>query len=343
MARPRSPYRVHVLALRDCTPLVPVGVCDLLRKATALVPPGTRSRTIDVQLVSPGPSLVVEAAGGLRLRCAMRVADVARSDLIVVPAVDPDLDVHLAANHRVTPWLRRMFARGTDVASACTGSFLLGEAGLLDGRAATTHWAFQRLFAARFPRVQLLPQAILVDQGRVVTAGGATSFINLTLLLVERIFGAEVARLASKMFLVDLNKAPQGAYAMFATQKLHADEDVLRAQSLIERTPAVTPPVDRLASLVALSPRTLARRFRQATGNSPREYIQRVKIEAAKRALETGHRVAGAAAAAGYEDAATFRKLFARQTGLTPADYRARYGPPSEPSRMGVRLRGQPK
>lgn len=97
-------------------------------------------------------------------------------------------------------------------------------------------WAFQPLFAARFPRVQLLPQAILVDQGRVVTAGGATSFINLTLLLVEWIFGAEVARSASKMFLVDPNKAPQGAYAMFATQKLHADEDVLRAQSLIERS-----------------------------------------------------------------------------------------------------------
>jgi transcriptional regulator GlxA family with amidase domain len=131
------------------------------------------------------------------------------------------------------------------------------------------------------------------------------------------------------MFLIDINKAPQSAYAMFSSQKLHDDRDILRAQSMIERQPERTPLVERLAREVAMSPRTFARRFRQSTGNSPREYIQRVKIEAAKRALESGERVSAAARVAGY--AAAFRRLFARVTGLSPADYRARYGPGSAP------------
>jgi transcriptional regulator GlxA family with amidase domain len=230
-----------------------------------------------------------------------------------------------------------MSAAGADVASVCTGAFLLGEAGLLDGRAATTHWAFQEVLARRYPRAEVLPQAILVDQGRVITAGGATSFLNLALHVIERVFGSEVARAASKMFPVDVNKAPQSAYAMFSSQKLHEDQDILRAQSMIERHPERTPHVDRLAREVAMSPRTFARRFRRSTGNSPREYIQRVKVEAAKRALESGQRVGSVASVVGYGDAAAFRRLFARLTGLTPADYRARYGPSAPPATIAAR------
>jgi transcriptional regulator GlxA family with amidase domain len=271
------------------------------------------------------------------LRCALTLADVRRSDLVVVPAVDPDVVEHLARNRAVVPWLRRVHEAGADVASACTGAFVLGEAGLLDGRAATTHWAFQQLLAHRYPRAHVQAQAILVDQGRIITAGGATSFLNLALHLIERAFGTEVARASSKMFLIDVNKAPQSAYAMFSSQKLHADQGILRAQALIERAPDSTPRVDRLAREVAMSPRTFARRFHQSTGNTPREYIQRVKIEAAKRALEAGERIAAVAGVVGYRDAAAFRRLFARLTGLTPADYRARYGPKSPPVTIGPR------
>jgi transcriptional regulator GlxA family with amidase domain len=333
-----APFLVHVLALRGCSAIVPVGVVDVLRKTSELAAlPGRRVRRVEVKLVASGSSRDIECAGGMRLRCTARLPEVRRSDLVVVPAVDPDIAAQIALNAVVVPWLRRMFERGADVASACTGAFLLGEAGILDGRVATTHWAFQELFARRFPRVQLLPQAILVDQGRVVTAGGATSFLNLALHLAERIFGAEVARTASKMFLIDVNKAPQGAYAMFSSQKLHADGAVLQAQSLIEQRLERTPSVDELARAVALSPRTFARRFRQATGNSPLEYIQRVKIEAAKRALEGGDLVSSVAAAVGYGDPAAFRKRFSHQTGLTPSDYRARYGPTSMPSTVTLR------
>jgi transcriptional regulator GlxA family with amidase domain len=288
---------------------------------------------VKLKLVSAGDRPLVRAFGGLELRADATLRTAGPADVIVVPAVDPDLDEHIAANRAVVPWLRRAFAGGADVASACTGAFLLAEAGLLDGRAATTHWAFQELLAARHPRLRLQPQAILVDQGRVVTAGGATSFINLALFLVERLLGREVAWAASRMFLIDPNKSPQGAYAMFSTQKAHGDAAILRAQEIIEADVTRVPSVDALARRVAMSPRTFVRRFHGATGNTPREYIQRVRIEAAKRALEAGGESVGEIARrVGYGDVAGFRKIFVRLTGLVPADYRARYGPHAAPA-----------
>jgi transcriptional regulator GlxA family with amidase domain len=326
--------RVHVLALVDCTALVPVGVMDLLRKSIELAAtmPGRRPRVV-ARLVSATERPTVRLAGGLTLQCDATLRTAGPADVIVVPALDPDVDQHLALNQAVVPWLRRAFDGGAEVASACTGAFLLAAAGLLDGRAATTHWAFQPLLAERYPRVRLQPQAVLVDQGRVVTAGGATSFINLALFLVERLLGAQVAWAASRMFLIDPNKAPQGAYAIFSSQKAHGDDGVLRAQELIEAAVERVPAVDALARSVAMSPRTFVRRFHGATGNTPREYIQRVRIEAAKRLLEGGHHPVGEVARrVGYGDVVAFRKLFIRNTGLTPADYRARYGPRSAPA-----------
>jgi transcriptional regulator GlxA family with amidase domain len=225
-----------------------------------------------------------------------------------------------------------MYLSGADIMSACTGSFLLAEAGLLDGRTATTHWAFQALFTERYPSVRLAPQAILVDQGRIVTAGGATSFINLTLFLVERLLGQDVAWAASRMFLVDPNKSPQGAYAALSTQKGHDDKPILAAQEIIEREVGRLPQVDELARRVSLSRRTFVRRFHSATGNSPRAYTQRVRVEAAKRALERGDSVSEVATRVGYDDAVAFRKLFVRLSGLTPAEYRSRYGPRAAPA-----------
>jgi transcriptional regulator GlxA family with amidase domain len=326
--------RVHVLALADCTALVPVGVLDLLRKSIELAAtmPGKRCAVVP-KLVSATEQTMLRTAGGLTLRCDATLRTAGPAELIVVPALDPNIDQHLALNRAAVPWLRRAFHAGAEVASACTGAFVLAAAGILDGRAATTHWAFQSLLAERHPRIRIQPQAVLVDQGRVVTAGGATSFINMTLFLVERLLGRDVAWAASRMFLIDPNKAPQGAYALFSSQKSHGDAGVLRAQELIEAEVAGVPRVDALARKVSMSTRTFARRFVVATGNTPREYIQRVRIEAAKRLLEDGQKSVGEVAArVGYVDVAGFRKLFVRNTGLTPADYRARYGPRSAPA-----------
>jgi transcriptional regulator GlxA family with amidase domain len=325
----RSVVRIHVLALRDSTALVPIGLMDMLRKAAEVARsiPSRRPRPVlDAKLVACGPGLLVAGAGGIRVHCDATIRSVRRADVVLVPALDPDVVEHLALNRDAVAWVRRMHDGGADVASACTGAFLLGEAGLLDGRAATTHWAFQELLRSRYPRVRLRPEAIVVDEGRVCTAGGATSFLNLALYLVERWLGPEVARASSKMFLIDLNKSPQTAYAILAGQKTHGDADILRAQDVIERDLARPPSVGDLSKKVAMSRRTFVRRFTRATGTSPRDYLQRVKVEAAKRALETGsHSVSAIAGQIGYTDPIAFRKLFTRLTGLTPADYRRRY------------------
>jgi len=307
----------------------------MLRKAQLLAMQiGTGGRPpLDVALVAPGPRRTVTLAGGLAIRCETTTALVRRSDLVIVPAIDPDVLAHLALNRDVVPWLRRMYARGADVATACTGAFLVAEAGLLDRRHATTHWAFQSLFAQRYPRVHLKPQAVLVDHGRVCTAGGATSFLNLALFLIERLLGPAVARASSQMFLVDVNKSPQGAYAMLSTQHMHGDGEVLRAQEWIEQQPASPPAIDELAGRLAMSRRTFVRRFTAATGTSPRTYMQRVRVACAKRALETDRApIRAIAERCGYTDPAAFRKAFARLTGLGPLEYRARYGPRSRPA-----------
>jgi transcriptional regulator GlxA family with amidase domain len=339
------PVRIHVLVLRDCTAFVPVGLVELLRKSAALaatLPPAGR-RGLAIATVSPGQQKTVTGAGGLRLRCDASIAEVKKSDLVLVPALDPDIGEHIALNREVVPWLRRIHRSGADVASACTGAFLLGEAGLLDGRAATTHWAFQDGFRSRFPRARLEPQAIVVDQGRVITAGGATAFLTLAHYVVERVLGPDVARAASKMFLVDVNKSPQGAYAVFGAQRGHGDDEILRAQDIVERELARAPSVADLARRVAMSRRNFARRFRSATGNAPREYVQRVRVEAAKRALEgSGRSIARVARDVGYEDLVAFRRQFVRWTGLTPTEYRARYGPLSGPALVAPRGRRSP-
>lgn len=333
-----------MLALRDCTTFVPVGFADLLRKSSALArtfPGGRQQRPLEVVLLSAGKRRSVVGMGGLRLECDQALDEVRASDLVLVPAVDPDVAAHLELNRAAVPWLRRLFLAGADVASACTGAFLLAEAGVLDGKAATTHWAFQDAFRQRYPRVELRPEAIVVDQGRVVTAGGATSFLTLALYLVERMLGAEVARASSKMFLVDVNKSPQGAYTMFGPQKAHGDEEILRAQDIAERELGRAVSVESLARRVAMSRRNFVRRFRSATGNAPREYLQRVRIEAAKRSLEGARRpIAAVARSVGYDDVAAFRKSFVRWTGMTPIAYRARYGPRTAPA--FVKERGRP-
>lgn len=335
--------RIAVLALRDSSSLVPIGFADLLRKAVQLAAtiPSARARPrLEVRLVACGSAPVVVGSGGIRVHCDTTTRNVRRADVVLVPALEPDLADRLAQNRDVVAWIRRMHDGGADVASACTGAFLLGEAGLLDGRAATTHWAFQDLLRQRYPRVRVRPEAIVIDEGRICTAGGGMSFLNLALHLIERWLGADVARIASKVFLVDVNKPPQSAYAILAGQKTHTDAEVLRAQYLMESALAAGSSVGEVSTKIAMSRRTFVRRFTRATGSSPREYLQRVRIEAAKRALEgTRRAIVSIAAEIGYTDPVAFRKVFARLTGLTPADYRRRYGDGAVPG-VALQRRG---
>jgi len=321
--------RVAIAVLEGCIAMPSVSSMEILLKVNSLRAELEQCDGVDplfdVQLVAVGQN-PVKSAFGLDVRCHAAIDEVDHADLVIVPALDGDVVEQLETARPLVAWVRRQHDRGADVASICTGAFVLAEAGLLDGKAATTHWIAHDLFRSRYPTVELQPQHIIVDIGRVCTSGGATSFLNLLIYLVEKFCGTELAIAAAKMFLIDPNKGPQYSYAMFTAQKNHDDQEVLKAQQLIEAAVDKPLSVSELAQQVATSKRNFIRRFKLATGNTPIEYIQRVKVEAAKKALETSNEtISEIVQGVGYEDVPSFRKLFARVTGMTPFDYRRRY------------------
>lgn len=322
--------RVSVLVFHDCIAMPSISAMELLRKTNLIqtATTGDSAPFFEVGLVAAGKSRVVSACHGFPVHCDKTLDDPLMADLALVPAFDGDVLAQLEENRAAVAWVRRAYDLGADVASMCTGAFLLAEAGLLDGHAATTHWNSQNLFRRRYPQVKLLPDRIVVDEGRVCTSGGATSFLNLVMYLVEKYCGPETARAASKMFLIDLHKGSQNRYAALSAQKDHDDQEVQRAQDLIEERSGEPLRVTDLAREVAISPRHFVRRFKAATGSTPFEYVQRMKVEAAKQALESSRRpISEVATDVGYADVASFRNIFRRVTGVSPLEYRRRYSP----------------
>ncbi len=315
---------VCILAFKGCTSLSSIGPMDLLWTAGRMNG-AAGDAFYNVRLVSTGANPLISPSG-LPVYCHATIEEVKSCDLVIVPAFDGDVLSQLSANSPAVPWVRAMHDGGADVASICTGAFVLAEAGLLDGKTATTHWIAQDLFRGRYPQVRILPDQIVVDHGRICTSGGATSFLTLTAYLVEKYQGPEAARLLSKIFLIDMNKGPQTAYAIFSTQKGHGDRPILDAQELIERQVTRELSVVDVATQVNMSTRNFIRRFKAATGNTPIEYVQRVRIEAAKHELESGSEpVDSVASRIGYEDVGSFRSVFKRVTGVSPTEYRKRY------------------
>ena len=318
---------VSILILDGTLALPSVAALELMLKTSALHQQlhGATAKAFCPKLVALHPGQVV-TMGGLELGCGRSIDEVERTDLVLIPALADDIEADLQRHERALPWLRAMYGGGADVASMCTGAFLLAESGLLEGRRATTHWIAQDLFRQRFPAVELLPQRIVVDEGRLLTSGGATSFLNLLMYLAEKHLGAETARLAGRMLLIDRDKPAQHSFAIFSPQRRHGDRDVLRAQDLIEGAVGRALSVAEVALEVGLSRRNFVRRFKAATGNTPLEYIQRSRVEAAKRLLETSSASwAEIVCEVGYEDAASFRRVFAKHVGISPMAYRRRY------------------
>lgn len=320
--------RVSVLVFQDCMFMPSIAAVELLRKSDLIRAQvtGVPEPRFSPELIAAGKRRTVRASNGFPARCDGTLREVPATDLVLVPAFDGDVLAQLEDNRAAVDWVRKVYHMGANVASMCTGAFLLAEAGLLDGRAATTHWNAQNLFRRRYPRTRLVPDAIVVDEGRVCTSGGATSFLNLLMHIVEKYCGPETARLASRMFLIDIHKGSQNPYAMLSSQKEHDDREVQRAQAMMEERFRDPVRVAALAREVAISPRHFVRRFKAATGSTPSDYIHRVKVEAAKQALEGGRRpISEVANEVGYEDVSSFRNVFRRVTGLSPTEYRSRF------------------
>ncbi len=254
------------------------------------------------------------------------IDEVRKTDLIIVPALSGDLKVAIELNKKFIPWIVAQHAKGAEVASLCIGSFLLASTGLIDGKKCSSHWITADLFREMFPQVELVDGSILSEENGVYSSGGANSYWTLLLYLLEKYTSRETAILASKFFAVDIDRDSQSKFMMFKGQRNHADESVKAAQDYIEKNIDEKITIDDLAEKVALGRRSFERRFKQATNNSVLEYIQRVKIEAAKRSLETSRKnVNEVMFDVGYTDTKAFRDLFKKITGLTPIEYRNKY------------------
>ncbi|EMR04765.1 GlxA family transcriptional regulator [Cesiribacter andamanensis] len=274
-----------------------------------------------------GLSRALAAAGGrYTVNTDTVIGQLAKTDLVIIPALDGDMRLLVEQNQEFIPWLVQQHHQGAELASLCVGAFLLASTGLIDGRKCATHWMAAHEFRKMYPQVQLVEDRIITDEQGIYSSGGAFSYLNLILYLIEKYAGREMAVFLSKAFQIDLERKSQSPFMIFQGQKEHADEAIRKAQLYIEANFEERITVDELAAMLALSRRNLERRFKKATANSVVEYMQRVKIEAAKMCLETGSDTVNEVMyKVGYTDTKAFRSTFKKITGLTPIAYRNRY------------------
>lgn len=247
-------------------------------------------------------------------------------DLIIIPGFESEPDKVLKESGLTANWIAEQNRAGVKIASICTGSVLMAKSGLLENKTATTHWVLKDFFQANFPEISLDLSKIVIDYGNLMMSGSATSFQNLILIIIEQFMGRTVAVGVSKMYLIDINKDRPDSYMDLVLGKKHNDEEIYNAQNFIKRNFNVKISLDDIAQKVQMTKRTFIRRFKKATNDTPLNYIHKVKVEKAKQMLENERKTFEEIAfQLAYEDVNAFRKIFVRQTGISPMKYRARY------------------
>ncbi|MFT3723713.1 MAG: helix-turn-helix domain-containing protein [Hyphomonadaceae bacterium] len=263
---------------------------------------------------------------GLTMAPQHAIADIKKADIIIVPTSGLSLDDKLIENNSILPWLRWHHERGAYIAGVCMGAAYLAEAGLLDHRRATTHWAVAGDLRRRWPKVNWQEDNILTEDQRLLCSGGVTAAADVSLYLVEKLCGHEVAVQTAKALLLSMPRTHQSGYAVLPLSPAHTDEPIRRVQELIQAR--FTDPLssEQMAELAGMSERTFLRRFKAATGQAPAAYLQAVRVEAAKSMLELETiSVQSVSLKVGYEDVSFFRSIFKRATGMTPGEYRERF------------------
>ena len=332
---PNHSLRVAILALPEITGSGIFGMYDLFAHVNTLPRLDGRStaecRRVEVAIVAPRRDML-RSGTGLAIVPDSPIADAGDVDLVCVPNLDvptrEPLEPYFPRD--VLDWLRARYASGATVASACSGSMLLAEAGLLDGAEATTHCYYAPLFRQRYPRVTLKADKILVVSGadrRIITGGGASTWNDLALYLIARLCGGEAAVQIAKLFVLNWHPEGQRPYATsMLTQLQHSDAIVRRAQEWLTHNYVCRNPVGDVVAEAGLPERTFKRRFKSATGFALLEYVQSLRLEAAAELLESSDQpMEEIAYRVGYEDITFFRRLFRRRKGVTPAEYRRQF------------------
>lgn len=300
------------------------GSFEILTRANMLWQNMGHPSRIEVRLAAFVSDLKYEA--GLFSIHPISIHKIQKADLVIIPSLAHDYDNILRDNQELIAWTKEQYKNGAEIATICTGAFLLAATGLLDGKSCSTHWNAAAGFRRLFPNINLQIDKLLSIEKGIYTNGGAYSFLNLILFLIEKYFDRPTSILCSKIFQIDIARDSQSPFHIFQTQKNHGDEVIEKAQAYLEENVNNKVSFEALASKLAISRRNFDRRFIKATGNSPVEYLQRVKVEVAKRALESGRKsIFDVMCDVGYSDDKAFREVFKKITGVSPLDYRSKF------------------
>lgn len=310
---------VSLIVFDNVVPSSVTGVVDLINGANKYMDLSGRDPMFSLELVG-------ETAPVFAPLSYKTFAQAARPDLVIVPAFQVDDPGVLARSGAAVAWIADNYKNGAEIASLCVGSYFLAEAGLLDGKEVTSHWACAEDIQQRYPKIILKSDRVITDQDGIYTSGGAFSSLKLVLYLIEKFCGRDAALWISKMFAIEMDRTSQAHFAVFTGQHQHGDDGILRAQAYLEKHYQETVSLESLSRHVNMGKRNFIRRFKAATNNTPFEYLQRVRIESAKKAIEMNDRdLTGVMDDAGYSDPKTFRSIFKRITGLSPMEYKRRY------------------
>ncbi|MFN8414725.1 MAG: helix-turn-helix domain-containing protein [Cytophagaceae bacterium] len=302
-----------------------VGSYKIFSRAEAYWARSGKAPLFKIELV--GTATSVDYYDGLfSVKPHTTISSIAKTDVVIIPSLNHQYQQAIRDNKELIPWIEKQYKSGAEIASICTGAFLLANTGLLNGLSCSTHWSAANDFRNLFTQVHLLPDKLITDEKGIYTNGGAYSFLNLIIYLIEKYYNRETAIFCSKVFQIDMERSSQSGFMIFNGQKQHEDDAILKAQQYIEEHVQDKISVDELSSTCAVSRRNFDRRFMKATGNSPVEYIQRVKMEAAKKGFEAGRKnIHEIMYEVGYSDPKAFREVFRKITGMSPLAYKSRY------------------
>ncbi|HWI90237.1 MAG TPA: helix-turn-helix domain-containing protein [Flavisolibacter sp.] len=302
-----------------------VGAYKIFSRANLYWKESRKKELFKIELA--GISKKVEFYDGLfAVKPHVHISAIKKTHLIIIPSLNHNYAKAIKGNEMLIDWIEQQYHQGAEIASICTGAFLLASSGLLDGKTCSTHWSAANQFRAMFPNINLQTDKLITDENGIYTNGGAYSFLNLMIYLVEKYYDRQVAIFCSKVFQIEMDRQSQSAFIIFKGQKQHGDEVVQKAQTYIESKLHEKISVEHLSSKLAIGRRNFDRRFIKATGNTPVEYAQRVKMEAAKKAFETtGKTINEVMYEVGYSDPKAFREVFRKITGISPLEYRSKY------------------
>lgn len=321
--------RITLLALEDCFASNITGAVDLFNTANMIARQLDREPPFEWRVLSPD-GRPVRASSGYRLTVDGALKDAPLAKVIMIPAFgSPQPERLIEAVRRyagLLPWLRKRYRSGVTLAASCSGSFLLAESGVLDGKPATTSWWLADVFRRRYPKVNLDLASMLTDGGRVICSGTGMSHLDLALHLIERYAGRDVARVCAKYTVLDDQRRSQAPYIILNHARTY-DPLITKAEKWLKANLSKQIGMEELAAQLAVGPRTMARRFKERTGDSPRVFLQKLRVEAGKALLEnTALRMDQILDRIGYEDDSAFRRLFRKHTSLSPREYRRRFG-----------------